>query len=38
MVDSNHIDREVHEIFKREDLFVKLNEIKAEMVHERTEH
>jgi HD-GYP domain-containing protein (c-di-GMP phosphodiesterase class II) len=38
MVDSNHIDREVHEMFKREDFFVKLNEIKAEMVHERTEH
>ena len=38
MVDSNHIDREVHEMFKCEDLFVKLNEIKAEMAHERTEH
>jgi len=38
MVDSNHIDREVHEMFKCEDPFVKLNEIKAEMAHERTEH
>ena len=27
-----------YEMFKREDFFVKLNEIKAEMVHERTEH
>jgi len=38
MVDSNHIDREVHEMFKCKDLFVKLNEIKAEMAHELTEH
>lgn len=37
MVDSNHIDREVHEMFKREDLFVKLDEIKAEMARERSE-
>ena len=37
MVDCNHIDREVHELFKREDLFAKLVEIKAEMARERTE-
>ena len=35
MVDDNHLDREVHEVFQHGDLFDKLDEIKAQMVRER---
>ena len=35
MVDDNHLDHEVHELFQREDLFDTLDEIKAQMTRER---
>ncbi|MCH2660119.1 GAF domain-containing protein [bacterium] len=35
MVDDNHIDRDVHEVFQRENLFDQLDEIKAQMARER---
>ena len=34
MVDANHIDREVHEVFKSANLFDKLEDLKAQMARE----
>ena len=35
MVDGNHIDRDVHEVFQCENLFDQLEEIKEQMAQER---
>ena len=37
-VDAGHLDRDVHELFVREKLYLKLDEIKAQMAHKTDGH